>query len=312
MALVRVTAVVRAHAAAHHRRMSHEPSSSTIAVLGLGAMGTRIAERLLAAGHEVTVWNRTAATAEPFIARGARVATTPADAATSAGVVISMVRDDEASLSVWSGASGALGTLSESAIGIECSTLSPTGVQRLAAAFEHAGRHLLEVPVLGSRPQVEAGALVGLVGGEATTLGRVRTVLSTFCGSLHHVGPHGRAAIGKLAVNALMATQIASLAEMLRFVRAGGIADDAWQAIVSDLPIFGPRSVGAHGAMIADQHEPNFPVELVEKDLAYCLDVAKQLALDVAFVARTHESFRTAREAGHGDDNITAVMRVCS
>jgi 3-hydroxyisobutyrate dehydrogenase len=144
---------------------SEEVTMTTkITVLGLGAMGSRMAGNLLKAGHSITVWNRTPAAAAVLVSAGAKQAATPKEAVAGSDFVIAMVRDDEVSRELWlSPETGALAGMVESAVAIESSTLTPNWVRGLGAAVEKRGYAFLEAPVAGSRPQAEAGQLVYLV-----------------------------------------------------------------------------------------------------------------------------------------------------
>ncbi|QCI79787.1 NAD(P)-dependent oxidoreductase [Hankyongella ginsenosidimutans] len=179
-----------------------ETKMAKIAFLGLGAMGARMAARLLAAGHDLTVWNRTEGRAADMLAQGARWMPTPRAAADGQDIVFSMLRDDDAATEVWLGRT-ALDGLAEGAVGVECSTLSLPGIQRLAGAFAAAGRSFIDAPLAGSRPQAEAGSLIFLAGGEAADIEGVRPVLLAMGGALHHAGPTGAGCLAKLTVNAL-------------------------------------------------------------------------------------------------------------
>src|SRR5271168_1104442 len=138
-----------------------------IAVLGLGAMGRRMAVRLLRAGHSVSVYNRSAGPLHDLVAAGAMAGTTPRAAADGAEIVIAMVRDNEASRAVWCDEQdGALKGIGAGAIAIESSTLTPGWVRELAAKVQQTGANLLDAPVVGSRPQADAGQLIHLVGGD--------------------------------------------------------------------------------------------------------------------------------------------------
>ncbi|MEM7786339.1 MAG: NAD(P)-dependent oxidoreductase [Bacteroidota bacterium] len=195
----------------------------TVSILGLGAMGARMAARLLAAGHAVNVWNRTPERAAPLVDAGARLGASPRDAASGAEVVISMVTDDAAARAVWTGPEGAVFGLGPGAVAVESSTLTPAAVAELAEAVTEAGAVFLDAPVAGSRPQAEAGALVYLVGGDAQAVERVRPLFDVLGGAVHHVGPTGQGAAVKLAVNALFATQVAAVAELLAMLQASGV-----------------------------------------------------------------------------------------
>ena len=237
-----------------------------IAFLGLGAMGSRMAARLIDAGHELTVWNRTAAATAPLAEKGAGVAASPADAAKDADIIISMVRDDDASARVWFASDGALTSMGEKAVGIECSTLSVPFVRELAGHFDGARRAFLDVPLAGSRPQAVAGQLIFLAGGDAGVLDPVRPVLETMGGAVHHAGAHGAGAVVKLMVNALFGTQLALVGELIGFAAKSGVDPVRAVEILGATPVVSPAAKLAAGAMLAGQFAPAFPIDLVAKD----------------------------------------------
>lgn len=146
---------------------------ATVAFIGLGGMGSRMAHRLLDAGHELVVWNRTAERAQPIARAGGTVMATPADAARDADVVITMVADPPALAAVTEGLDGVAAGVTASATVIEMSTVGPDSVAALAAALPD-GVGLLDAPVLGSLSEVEAGALRVFVGGPANLVEQCR------------------------------------------------------------------------------------------------------------------------------------------
>ena len=183
-----------------------------IAVLGLGAMGRRMARRLVAAHHEVVVWSRSGTPEELRALATVRTASSPRAAASEADVVVSMVTDDDASHAVWADReTGALAGLRHDALVIESSTLTPAWVASLGAQVKAAGGRFLDAPVVGSRPQAEAGSLVHLVGGTEEDLARARPVLASWSSAVHHLGPSPSGTVAKLAVNALFGIQVAAL-----------------------------------------------------------------------------------------------------
>jgi 3-hydroxyisobutyrate dehydrogenase len=161
-----------------------------ISVLGLGAMGSRMAANLIKAGYQVTVWNRNPSAVQALVAAGALAAPTPKEAARDADFVIAMVRDNEASRQVWLDSdTGALAGMSSHAIAIESSTLTAQWIRELAARLDERAVSLLDAPVVGSTPQAEAAQLIYFVGGDAGTLARSEDVLKAMGSSIHHVGP---------------------------------------------------------------------------------------------------------------------------
>lgn len=280
-----------------------------IAFLGLGAMGQRMAGRLLDAGHPVVVWNRDPARTLALQARGARVAETPGTAAEGASVVLAMVRDDEASRRVWCAPEdGALACMDAEAVAIECSTLSHAWVRELAGMAAARGVPLLDAPVAGSRPQAEAGQLIHLVGGDPAVLQRVEPVLKTWSATVVHVGSSGSGALAKLMLNQLFAVQIAAMAEIID--QAQGADTDLPRLVdaMTATPVCSPALKMAALSMLGDQHAPQFPLALVAKDLGYAAALGGDEAHPVG--TATRRVVAHALSAGLGSDNITALCRL--
>jgi 3-hydroxyisobutyrate dehydrogenase len=279
-----------------------------IAFLGLGAMGSRMAARLLAAGHDVTVWNRTAGSAAPLVAAGARAAATPRAAAAGAGIAIAMLRDDTASESAWfAPETGALAALSPGALAIDCGMLSPAAMRRLHGAARAGGVRFLDAPVAGSRPQAEAGQLIFMAGGDAADVEAARPALLAMGGAVHHAGGPGCGASVKLAVNVLFAGQLALLAEQLARAAAGGADPARLLDILGATPVAGPALRAAGAAMLAGNHAPAFPIDLAAKDLALALADAAAAGAALPVTDGVAEAYEAARRRGLGAQNITAI-----
>jgi 3-hydroxyisobutyrate dehydrogenase len=282
-----------------------------VAVLGLGAMGSRMAARLLRAGHSVAVYNRSTRSIDGLVAAGAVSCESPRAAGEGAEIVIAMVRDNDASRAIWCDEhDGALKALAAGAIAIESSTLTPGWVRELAAMVQHTGAAFLEAPVVGSRPQADSGQLIHLIGGDKDAFDRVKEILSTLGGVAHHVGPIGAAAMLKLAVNMLFGTQVVALAEMLAVLRGSGCDPTAMAEILSSLPVISPSAKGAMSLMLAKSEAPLFPIDLVEKDFTYALCLADAIPLTLPVTAAVHACFTKAAAEGLAASNITAVTRL--
>jgi 3-hydroxyisobutyrate dehydrogenase len=282
-----------------------------ITILGLGAMGSRMALRLLHAGHMVTVYNRSSPPVDAAVEAGAMRGVTPRSAVEGSEIVIAMIRDDDASRAVWCDEhDGALKGLSRDAIAIESSTLTPTWVKELAAKVHATGAAFLDAPVLGSRPQADAGQLIHLVGGDKRVFDRTKDVLSTIGTAAHLVGSIGSGATLKLAVNTIFGTQVAILSEMLALLQHAGLNPSAMVEILASLPITSPAAKGAATLMLAKADAPLFPIELVEKDFAYTLSQAGTASFMLPITSVVHELFAKAQAQGFGASNITAVARL--
>jgi 3-hydroxyisobutyrate dehydrogenase-like beta-hydroxyacid dehydrogenase len=285
--------------------------SKTIAFLGLGAMGARMARRLIDAGHDVVVWNRTAERAAPLAEAGARVAGSPREAAADRDIVISVVRDDGASEAVWLDPDrGALEGMRPGAVAVESSTLTPGWTRTLAEKMSARQIQFVDAPVAGSRPQAEAGALIYLVGGEESTLESVREVLLVMGGAVHHCGPTGAGATIKLAVNALFGIQVAALSELLGMTRKSGIDDARALEVLGATPVTSPAAKGVGGLMVARKFAPMFPIDLVEKDFGYVEAAAAEAGAEVPTAHAVRGIYERAKEAGLAGENISAVVKL--
>lgn len=281
---------------------------SRITVLGLGAMGSRMAANYSNAGHDVTVWNRTAAIVDALAdARAVTSATSPSQAAVGADVVVSMVSDDDAAVGVWLGDDGALAAMRHDAIAVESSTLTPATVRRLAAAAVARGVRFVEAPVVGSRPQADAGSLGYLLGGDQDAIDAVMPVIEINAGSAIRVGECGDAAIMKLAVNGLFAAQVAAYAEVVGVLERSSLDVDSVIATLSSLPITSPGLQRILGLIAEREFDPNFPIRLVAKDLGYLVDASVDLGAAVPMVEAARAAFERARDDDLGDLDIAGI-----
>lgn len=283
-----------------------------IAVLGMGAMGARMAARLVATdGFEVTVWNRSAGRTADLEAAGATVAATPAEAVAGADVALTMLRDDDASRHVWLGDGGALAALPDGAVALECSTITPAWARELAAAADALGVRLLDAPLSGSTPQAEAGALIFFVGGDADALATAQPVLDVVGGGTHHLGPSGAGAQLKLATNALLATQVAAVGEIVAMLQGSGL--DAAQAVevLASTPVMSTAAAGAARNVAVGKFPLAFALELAVKDLEYARsDAAARRPEGLPLLDAVTERYRAAVDAGLAEENFTAVAKL--
>jgi 3-hydroxyisobutyrate dehydrogenase len=289
---------------------NREAEMASVAILGLGAMGSRMAMRLIKHGHQVTVWNRTPAAAEPLVAAGASFASTPKEAANQASIIISMVRDDAASASVWlDPKDGAVNGMQEGAIAIESSTVSHDWISQLGAAISASGFSLLDAPVSGSRPQADAGELAFLVGGEAEILQCARPTLMSLGTSVDHVGPLGSGVLVKLATNALLGVQVAAIGELFGLLNAHGVDLNMAFDAIGSTSVASVAMQRSAASMLAANFAPQFPVELITKDFGYAIKAAGSAAA-VPTIAAAGHVFDTAMFKGFGEKNMTSVVEL--
>jgi 3-hydroxyisobutyrate dehydrogenase-like beta-hydroxyacid dehydrogenase len=284
---------------------------SRITFLGLGSMGRRMAARLVDAGHQVTVWNRTPGPAADLQALGAQVAASPREAASPAEFVMAMVYNDEASRRVWLDPQhGAAVAMLPTAIAIESSTLTPGWVHELGGTLAERGVRLIDAPVAGSRPQAEAGQLIYMVGGDAQAVETSTPVLSAMGAAVHAVGGPGSGAWLKLAVNALLGAQAVAMAEQLAMLQRAGIDPLVALAALRTMPVTSASAAGAAALMLGGNFAPQAPVALIAKDLDYALRAAQRLGLDMTLTGTVAQRFRDAEQRGLGTENFVAVAKL--
>ena len=281
-----------------------------VAVLGSGAMGSRIVQKLNS-HYQVVVYNRTANKVKPLLNQGAVYAPTPREAAEQAEIVISMVTDNTASQAVWlSPEIGAAWGLSKTAIAIESSTLTVDWTKELAAEIERRGAAFLDAPVIGSLRQADEGKLIYLVGGKAETFSQAQDILLKAGATIHHVGSIGQGMTMKLAVNALFGVQVAAMAEIMGMVAKSGITSEkAWKCL-EELPVISPAVRGAGNLMLANNHAPMFPINLVEKDFRYIIQTAQAIGAVIPASTAAQVTYQNAIAQGYGNDNITGVVQL--
>jgi 3-hydroxyisobutyrate dehydrogenase-like beta-hydroxyacid dehydrogenase len=285
---------------------------ATLGFVGLGAMGSRLARRLLEAGHTVTGYNRTPDKARALEPAGLKVAATPREAAETAGVVFSMVTDDAALRAVTQGADGILAGLARGAVFVEMSTVSPALTRELGEAVARGGATMLDAPVSGSTITVEQGHASIVIGGDVAALERVTPYLAVMGpGGLTHVGPLGIAKTMKIATNLGLAVQMLAFSEAVLLAEKAGVARaTAVEALLKSVvasPMIKYRGPFVVGAMPRDAW---FNVGMMQKDLQLALDQAHASGVPLPTTALTQEWLSTARGLGLGARDFATVFDV--
>jgi len=283
-------------------------SKPRIAFLGLGIMGSGMARRLLVSGFPLAVFNRNAAKSRPFAQEGAQVAGSSREAAAQADVIVSMVADDVAARSLWLGENGALAAATRGTVCIECSTVTVNWVRELSAAAAARGCEFLDSPVTGSKTHAAAGELSFLVGGDAATLEKARPVLAAMSKAIIHLGPAGSGALLKLINNFVCGVQVAALAEALAMIERSGLDRAKALEILTGGAPGSPLVKTVAGRMTAPDFTPNFLLRLMAKDLGYAIAEGGKLSVELITAAAALEDFQRAIAAGHGEQDIAAVV----
>lgn len=279
---------------------------ATVAWIGLGAMGSRMARRLLDAGHELTAWNRTPARVEPLAAAGARTAATPADAARGAAVVVLMLADPAAVREVTEGPDGIAARVRPGTTVIDMSTVGTEAVARLRTVLAD-GVALLDAPVLGSVAEAEAGTLTVFVGGPIDAVNAVTPVLSVL-GNPIHLGPSGAGATAKLVANAALLGTLGVLGEALALGDGLGLPRDAVWRILATTPL-AAQVQRRRPAVEADDFPKRFALSLAHKDADLIVAAADAGGVDVRLARAARSWFAEADDAGLGGADYSAVLR---
>ena len=281
---------------------------TSVAILGLGTMGSGMAANLLKAGYPLTVYNRTAAKAETLAAQGARTARTPAEAAKDARVIVSMLADDAASREAWTGRDGALSAAQPGALLIESSTVSPAWIGELNQLAQARGLDLLDAPVTGSRAQAEKGQLTFLVGGSEPALEAATPVLQAMSQAIVHLGPSGSGAKLKLLNNFLCGVQIASLAEGMAWLEQSGLDRDQALSFLAKAAPGSPLLGSVSARMVSRDYSVNFLLKLMAKDLEYAFAAAAESGVDLTTAKNANALFERAIEAGYAEQDMASIV----
>jgi 3-hydroxyisobutyrate dehydrogenase-like beta-hydroxyacid dehydrogenase len=262
----------------------HAPlSQTTVGVLGAGRMGSAMATRLAGQGAQVVIFNRTATRAEELAGRiGARVSSSPAEAASGADVLITMVADEDAVIGLYRQAGGVLDGLSSQTVAVDMSTVLPDTIRSLESDVRSTGAGLLDAPVSGSVPLVEAGTLTIMVGGETADLERARPILEAMSRRIFHLGPLGAGATIKLAVNDIVFALGGALAEALVLAEKAGVDRSVAYDVFADSTVASPLVGYKRNAYVEPDRAPvGFSVDLARKDLGLILELARRVGLDM-------------------------------
>ncbi|CAA9243285.1 MAG: 2-hydroxy-3-oxopropionate reductase [uncultured Acidimicrobiales bacterium] len=275
------------------------------AFCGLGRMGVPMAARLLEAGHDVAVWNRTPERGASLVENGASQATSPAEAAAGAEVVITMLADPQALELVVFGEDGVAAGVRPGCAFVEMSTIGVDAVLSLAARLPD-GVDMLDAPVLGSVPQATDGTLKIFVGGDETVLERCRPVLEAM-GTPRHLGALGAGAAMKLVANSTLGVLMCGLAEALALADALGLEEAAVLDVLAESPI-GATVKSKRTKVESGVYEPNFTLALAAKDLGLVTSAAEAAALELRLAPAAQAWLERAATSGLGDLDYSAVI----
>lgn len=284
--------------------------ATRVAVLGTGVMGAGMARSLLAAGLDVTVWNRTTERATPLAEDGARVAETATDAVKDVDAVLTMLFDIDSVLAVMDEVADAVGP---DTVWVQSSTIGVAGAARVAELAERRGLRVVDAPVLGTRQPAETGTLVVLAAAARGLRPRVAPVLDAIGARTVWVGEQvGEASALKLACNAWVATVTAGVAQSLALTQAFGLDPNLFLQAIEGGPLDLKYAHVKGAAMTADEFPVAFALDGLVKDLELIVGAGRDAGLDPALAESVRDLFQRASDEGLGDEDIAAVHRLLS
>jgi len=284
-------------------------NAQRIAFAGLGIMGAPMARNLVEAGFDVAVFTRTSEKAERFASEhGGHAARTPAEAAEGAEAFLTMVPDGPQVDEVLFGADGAAEALTQGALVLDMSTISPSASREMGERLATQGLEFVEAPVSGSKPKAEDGTLTIMAGGEPESFERALPLLEAMGERIVHVGPVGHGQMAKLLTNTMGAVNAAALAEAVHTAKAAGLDREAFLEVAAGsagasaiLTLKGPP-------MFNETYEPAlFKLEHMLKDVRHTLEEARSLGIELEFGALAESLYAKAARSGHAEQDFAAV-----
>ncbi len=283
---------------------------STIGFVGLGAMGSRIAGRLLDSANQVYGTNRTRSKAQTLIDRGLHWCDTPREVAAEAEVIFSMVTDDAALEAITAGPDGILAGLAKGKVYVDMSTVSPRASRELAERVDVLGAEMLDAPVSGSIPQAESGTLTIMVGGSEAAFAAVEPLLRELGQNVTRVGTNGQGLLLKLAVNISLAVQTLAFSEGLLLAERGGIDPQLAAEVMSTSSIGSPMLKARVPLLLDLPQQAWFDVTLMDKDIRLARTAADELGVPLPSAALADDMLKRASELGYAHRDLAALHQV--
>ncbi|HEY1591202.1 MAG TPA: NAD(P)-dependent oxidoreductase [Solirubrobacteraceae bacterium] len=280
---------------------------TTIGFVGLGAMGSRIAGRLLDAGHHVYGTNRTKSRAQALVDRGLQWRESPCEVAAAADVVFSMVTDDAALDAITSGPDGILAGLERGKVYVDMSTVSPRASREVADRVRSLGAEMLDAPVSGSIPQAESGTLAIMVGGSHDAFATVEPLLRELGQIVTHIGENGQGLVLKLAINISLAAQVLAFSEGLLLAERDGVDPKLAAEVMSATPIGSPMLKARIPLLLDLPENAWFDVAMMQKDIRLALEAADEDGIALPSAAAANEMLTRASELGYAHRDLAAL-----
>ncbi|MFA3920733.1 NAD(P)-dependent oxidoreductase [Ruegeria hyattellae] len=281
-----------------------------VAFLGLGVMGYPMAGHLQAAGHEVTVYNRTASKAEAWVAQhGGAMGKTPAEAAQGAGFVMACVGNDDDLRAVCTGAEAAFAAMQPGAIFVDHTTVSAKVTRELSKAGKERGLGFVDAPISGGQAGAENGALSIMCGGEEDTYAQAEPVMSVYARICRRIGDSGAGQMTKMCNQIAIAGLVQGLSEALHFAEKAGLDGRAVVEVISQGAAGSWQMSNRYETMLDDHFEHGFAVDWMRKDLGICLDTADDTGASLPVTALVDQFYKDVQKLGGGRWDTSSLIK---
>ena len=283
---------------------------ANLGYVGLGAMGSQMADRLMTKGHKVTGYNRTKSKADWLIKKGLTFAESPKAVCQAADFIFVMVTNSASLEAVTNGADGLLAGLSAGKVVIDMSTVSPDVSRAVAAKVRETGADMVDAPVSGSIITLQQGKLSVMVGGEKSTFDRVKPLLEDVGPRVTHVGDNGLALVMKIASNLSLAVQMLAFSEGVLLAEKSGIPRATAVEVLTHSAIASPMVVYRGPFVLQMPEEAWFNVNMMQKDMNLALELGRELDVPLPTTAVTNELLTAARATGLEEKDFAILFDV--
>jgi 3-hydroxyisobutyrate dehydrogenase-like beta-hydroxyacid dehydrogenase len=281
-----------------------------VAFLGLGVMGFPMAGHLAAKGHDVAVWNRTAAKAEAWVARHrGRMAGSPAEAARGAEFVLACVGNDDDLRAICVGPEGAFAGMTPGALFVDHTTVSARITRRLAAQATVAGLGFVDAPVSGGQAGAENGQLSIMCGGDPADYARAEPVMAAYARICRLIGPSGAGQLAKMVNQICIAGLMQGLSEALAFGEKAGLDGEKVVEVISQGAAGSWQMANRHKTMLAGEFDFGFAVDWMRKDLGICLETADEIGARLPVTALVDQFYKDVQLMGGGRGDTSSLIR---
>lgn len=278
--------------------------------LGLGIMGNAMAENLIKAGFDVTVWNRSTDKCSQLVALGAKQGESPKAVAQACDITIAMVSDPAAALNLCMGPDGVAAGIGEGRGYIDMSTVDDETAQTIAQAIQQAGGRFLEAPVSGTKKPAQDGTLIILAAGDDSLYQEALPAFEVMGKMAPYLGEVGQGAKMKLVVNMIMGGMLSVFAEGMSLGQKGGLAGEQILEILAAGAMANPMFNIKGPMFLAENYATSFPLKHMQKDMRLAIQLGDKLDQPLPTASAANEQFKQAKKRGCGDDDIAAIYQV--